>query len=83
MKLVSTQTSGKAARHSRSGKRCAFFPKVMGKKKKGKKALYEGNRISKLDAQIIVGLMREPFCPNEATIEARNLGKAIHRLSTH
>ena len=56
------------------------MPKVMGKNKKEKKLMYEWGRISKLDAQVIVGLVKEPFRPNEATMEARELGKSIRRI---
>lgn len=57
--------------------------KVMGKGKKGRKIVGEWSRISKLDARVIVELLKEPFCPNEATIEARKLGESIRRLAVH
>ena len=83
MKLGSGNASRKNARHSQSGKRLVIASKVMGKGKKGKKIMYEGGGISKLDARVIVGLVKEPFRPNEATIEARKLGESIRRLAVH
>ena len=83
MKLGSTKSSRKNTRHLQSGKRFVVASKVMEKNKKGKKIMYEGSGISKLDAQVIVGLVKEPFRPNEATIEARKLGESIRRLAVH
>ena len=83
MKLGLGNASRKNTRHSQSGKRLVITSKVMGKGKKGKKIMYEGSGISKLDAQVIVGLVKEPFRPNEATIEARKLGESIRRLAVH
>ena len=80
MKLGITKSSGKNTRHASGGRSSAFVPKVMGKNKKEKKLMYEWGRISKLDAQVIVGLVKEPFRPNEATMEARELGKSIRRI---
>lgn len=82
MKLGIVKSSRKATRHSPGRKSCAFVPKIA-KSKKEKKLMYEGGKISKLDAQVIIGLVKEPFRPNDATIEARQLGKSIRRLSVH
>ena len=80
MKLGIAKSSRKATRHTSGGKSSAFAPKVMCKSKKGKKLMYAEGGISKLDAQVIVGLVKEPFHPNEATMEARELGKSIRRI---
>ena len=67
MKLGVANASRKDTRHSQSGKRLVIAPRVMGKEEKRKKIMCEGRGISKLDARVIVGLIREPFRPNEAT----------------
>lgn len=80
MKLGIAKSSRKDTRRASGGRSSTFVPKVMGKNKKEKKLMYEWGRISKLDAQVIVGLVKEPFHPNEATMEARELGKSIRRI---
>ena len=83
MRLGVANASRKNTRHSQRGKRLVVASKAMGKGGKRKKIICEGSGISKLDARVIVGLMRDPFRPNEATIEARKLGESIRRLAVH
>ena len=80
MRLGVANASRKNTRHSQRGKRLDVASKAMGKGGERKKIICEGSGISKLDARVIVGLMREPFRPNEATIEARKPGEPIKWL---
>lgn len=48
--------------------------------RKARKGIRRDGHYSRVDAQVIVGLMREPYCPNDATLEIRRMSDTIPRI---
>lgn len=70
----------KHLRRTQKGKGIAFSLKRSSSSTKTKKKIRKGNHYSRLDAQVIVRLLREPYRPSEATLEIGRICSSIPRI---